>query len=253
MKTFLEIEDLHVENGDKEILKGLDLSVPQGEIHAIMGPNGSGKSTLANAIMGHPSYSISRGTIAFDGQDLLALSTDERARLGLFLSFQYPVELPGISLLRLIKKSASLVDGPARGMSVKELVSQLETKGKVVGLPAEMLSRATNDGFSGGEKKKAEILQMGMIQPRMIILDEIDSGLDIDALKGVASAINGLRSPDRSFLLITHYQRLLSLVRPDRVHVLGSGRITRSGGPELALELEEAGYADMNRELEAAS
>jgi Fe-S cluster assembly ATP-binding protein len=253
VKNYLEINDLRVENGGKEILKGLDLTVPQGEVHAIMGPNGSGKSTLANVIMGHPSYTVSSGTMRFDGKDLIELSTDERARLGLFLSFQYPVELPGISLTQLIKKSTSLFPGPAQGMNIRDLVSSLEKQGKVVGLPAEMLSRSTNDGFSGGEKKKAEILQMGMIQPKMIILDEIDSGLDIDALKGVASAINDLRNPDRSFLLITHYQRLLSLVWPDRVHVLGSGLITRSGGAELALELEEEGYVDKGRELEAAS
>ncbi|MFQ6104944.1 MAG: Fe-S cluster assembly ATPase SufC [Candidatus Glassbacteria bacterium] len=249
MSELLTISDLHVEVAGNPILEGVDLTVPKGEVHAIMGPNGSGKSTLANAIMGHPEYSITGGDIIFGQKSILKLPTDERARLGIFLSFQYPVALPGVSLLQLIKKSTSLISGSDRYRNAKAFTSSLQGLRGLAGIPPEMLTRSVNDGFSGGEMKKAEILQMGMLESRLIVLDEIDSGLDIDALKGVAEAINSLRDGERSFLIITHYQRILSHIFPDRVHVIRSGRIVRSGDASLALELEKAGYVD----LEAAS
>ncbi len=245
MKDFLKISDLTVKIGDRKILDGLDLLVPKGEVHAIMGPNGSGKSTLANVIMGHPEYAVESGEVLFEGESLLELPTDERARKGIFLSFQYPVALPGVTLQQLIKRSTSLMPGTKSYSTPKKFTKALEEMGELASLPKEMFTRSANEGFSGGEKKKGEIMQMGMIRSRMIILDEIDSGLDIDSLKGVAEAINALRNPDRSFLIITHYQRILSHVRPDRVHVMRDGRIVRSGDASLAEELEKAGYLEM--------
>jgi Fe-S cluster assembly ATP-binding protein len=253
MNDFMKIRNLQVTVFDNNILRGVDLVIPRGEVHAIMGPNGSGKSTLANAIMGHPEYKITGGDIMFDGSSLNELPTDERARLGIFLSFQYPVPLPGVSLRQLVKKSTSLIQGKNKLSNMREFTTALENLGRITGITDEILSRSANDGFSGGEKKKAEILQMGMVEPKMIILDEIDSGLDIDALKGVSGAINSLRGEERSFLIITHYQRILSYIHPDKVHVMRSGRIVRSGDAGLALELEQAGYEDMGSHMEAVS
>lgn len=245
MNDFLRISDLTVKIGDKRILDRLDLEIPRGEVHAIMGPNGSGKSTLANVIMGHPEYVVESGEIWFMEENILELPTDERARRGIFLSFQYPVALPGVSLQQLIRRATSLIPGSKSHSSPKKFTKALDEAGSLVSLPPEMFTRSANEGFSGGEKKKGEIVQMGMIRARMIILDEIDSGLDIDSLRGVASAINTLRDSDRSFLIITHYQRILSHVRPDRVHVIRDGRIVRSGDAGLAEELEQAGYLEM--------
>jgi Fe-S cluster assembly ATP-binding protein len=245
MNEFLNISDLTVSIKDKQILKGLDLVVPKGEVHAIMGPNGSGKSTLANVVMGHPEYTVDSGDVRFEGESILELPTDERARRGIFLSFQYPVALPGVSLQQLIKRSMSLMPGAQSYPTPRKFAKALEEMGELASMPKEMFARSANDGFSGGEKKKGEIVQMGMIRSRMIILDEIDSGLDIDSLKGVAKAINALRNAERSFLIITHYQRILSHVRPDRVHVMRDGRIVRSGDASLAEELEKAGYVEM--------
>lgn len=253
MIDYLKIDGLHVQIGEKEILNGVDLTIPKGEVHAIMGPNGSGKSTLANTIMGHPDYTVNKGEILFEGTVLNELPADERARLGIFLSFQYPVALPGVSLLQLIKKSTSLLPGAIRYPTAKRFTRSMEEASRVAGIPEEMLSRSVNDGFSGGEKKKSEIIQMGMIGSRMILLDEIDSGLDIDALKGVSSVINSLRNGERSFLIITHYNRILSYIEPDRVHVMTAGRIIRSGDADLALELENEGYTDTDTGLEASS
>jgi Fe-S cluster assembly ATP-binding protein len=245
MQNHLEIRNLHVEIEGKEIISGLDLVIPRGEVHAVMGPNGSGKSTLANVMMGNPRYEVTNGDILFEGRSLLEMSADERARAGLFLSFQYPVELPGIPLNRLIRKASSSVLGPEAYRSPKVFDASMKEACSSVGVTEEVVSRPTNEGFSGGEKKKAEVLQIEMLKPRFVILDEVDSGLDIDALNGVADVINRMRNRNRSFLIITHYQRILSLVTPDRVHVMKDGRIIRSGGASLVKELEQAGYANM--------
>ncbi len=242
MKTLIDIQKLHVGIGEKAILRGLDLAIPEGEVHAIMGPNGSGKSTLANVIMGHPDYEVLAGAVDFRGEDLLAMSPDERARAGVFLSFQHPVPLPGISLMQLVRRSTAQVLGEGGYENALEMATALHDAAERAGLARELLSRAANDGFSGGEKKKGEIIQMTLLRPRLVILDEIDSGLDIDALKRVSESIVRLRGEGRSFLLITHYQRILDYVQPDRVHVMQAGRIVRSGGPELARELERSGY-----------
>ncbi|HVV32162.1 MAG TPA: Fe-S cluster assembly ATPase SufC [Vitreimonas sp.] len=244
MSAALDIHDLHVSVGDAEIIKGLTLSVPAGEVHAIMGPNGAGKSTLAYAVAGRDTYEITKGTVALDGADLLTLSPEQRAAKGLFLSFQYPVEIPGLSALTFLKAALNARRN-ARGekdMPAPELLKLVRAKAEALKIDPEMLKRPLNVGFSGGEKKRFEALQMAVLQPRFAILDETDSGLDIDALRIVADNVNALRGPDRAMLVITHYQRLLDYIKPDRVHVLARGRIVASGGPELALELERDGY-----------
>ncbi|MEJ0061001.1 MAG: Fe-S cluster assembly ATPase SufC [Terricaulis sp.] len=240
----LDIANLQVAVADKEIIKGVTLSVPAGEVHAIMGPNGSGKSTLAYALAGRDGYAVTGGTATLDGADILALTPEERAAKGLFLSFQYPVEIPGLSTLAFLKASLN-AQRVARGegeMPAMELLKLMRAKAEALKISDEMLKRPLNVGFSGGEKKRFEALQMAVLAPRFAILDETDSGLDIDALKLVAENVNALRGPDRGMLVITHYQRLLDYIKPDRVHVLAQGRIVASGGPELALELEREGY-----------
>jgi Fe-S cluster assembly ATP-binding protein len=243
----LEISNLHATVADKPILNGVSLSVPAGEVHAIMGPNGSGKSTLAYVLSGRPGYEVTGGSVTFDGQDLLALEPHERAAAGLFLGFQYPVEIPGISYLQFLRESLNSqrrVRGEAE-LSGAEFIKLAKAQAALLGMDQEMLKRPVNVGFSGGEKKRAEMVQMGIIAPKLAVLDETDSGLDIDALKAVGAGINRImRAPDKGVLLITHYQRLLDYVKPDRVHVLYRGEIVRSGGPELAHELEREGYAE---------
>ncbi len=240
----LSITDLHASVDGKPILKGIDLQVNAGEVHAIMGPNGSGKSTLANVLAGRDNYEVTRGSVTYGGDDLLALATEERARRGVFLAFQYPVEIPGVSNIYLLKAAVNAVRRH-RGLDELDALDFLKLvreKLSLVQMKDEFLYRSVNEGFSGGEKKRNEILQMAMLEPRLAILDETDSGLDIDALKVVADGVNALRAPDRSMILVTHYQRLLDYVVPDQVHVLGEGRIVRSGDKTLALELEEHGY-----------
>lgn len=240
----LEIKDLHVAVDGAEIIKGLTLSVPAGETHAIMGPNGAGKSTLAYTLSGRDGYDVTKGTVTFAGADVLALPPEERAAAGLFLSFQYPVEIPGLSAIAFLKAALN-AQRKTRGleaMPAPELLKLLRAKADALKIEPDMLKRALNVGFSGGEKKRFEALQMAVLEPRFAILDETDSGLDIDALRIVAENVNALRSPDRGMLVITHYQRLLDYIKPDRVHVLAKGRIVASGGPELALELERDGY-----------
>ena len=243
----LSIENLHATVAGKPIIDGLTLSVPAGEVHAIMGPNGAGKSTLAYVLGGRPGYEVTEGSVTFDGQDLLSLEPHERAAAGLFLGFQYPVEIPGVSLLQFIRESLN-TQRRARGeadLSGAEFIKLARAEASELGMDAEMLKRPVNVGFSGGEKKRAEMVQMGIMRPRFAVLDETDSGLDIDALRTVGAGINRImRAPDKGVLLITHYQRLLDYVRPDKVHVLSKGRIVRSGGPELAQELEREGYAE---------
>ena len=243
----LEIENLHATVDGKEILKGLSLELPPGEVHAIMGPNGSGKSTLSYVLSGRQGYEVTEGSVRFKGRDLLALEPEERAALGLFLAFQYPVEIPGVPNSTFLREAANAVR-VARGEEPYDalgFVKLLRARAKELGMPDEMLKRAVNSGFSGGEKKRNEMLQMAVLEPSLAILDETDSGLDIDALKTVSDAVNAMRGPERSFLVITHYQRLLTHIVPDRVHVLARGRILRSGGRELAEELEAKGYADI--------
>lgn len=241
----LKIENLHAQVGDTEILKGLSLELNAGEIHAIMGPNGAGKSTLAYALGGRPGYEITSGSVNFDGQDLLALDPHERAAAGLFLGFQYPVEIPGVSNLQFLRESLNS-QRKQRGeepLSGAEFIKLAKEKAALLKMDMDMLKRAVNVGFSGGEKKRNEMVQMGIIDPKLAILDETDSGLDIDALRTVGAGINSImRKSDKAVLLITHYQRLLDLVKPDFVHVLANGRIVKTGGPELALQLEEQGY-----------
>jgi Fe-S cluster assembly ATP-binding protein len=243
----LDIRDLRASVADKPILNGVSLSVPAGEVHAIMGPNGSGKSTLAYVLSGRPGYEVTGGRVTFDGQDLLAMEPHERAAAGLFLGFQYPVEIPGISYLQFLRESLNS-QRRARGeaeLSGAEFIKLARSQAALLGMDAEMLKRPVNVGFSGGEKKRAEMVQMGIMAPKFAVLDETDSGLDIDALKSVGAGINRImRAPDKGVLLITHYQRLLDYVEPDRVHVLQAGRIERSGGPELARDLEREGYAE---------
>lgn len=247
----LKIENLHASIGDKEILKGINLTVGKGEVHAIMGPNGSGKSTLSSVLVGHPTYEVTEGSVTFEGEDILELEPEERAHRGLFLSFQYPVEIPGVSMVNFMRaalnerrKAAGLDPLPAA-----EFLKLMKQKRELVELDNKLASRSVNEGFSGGEKKRNEIFQMAMLEPKLAILDETDSGLDIDALRIVANGVNELRSPENSTIVITHYQRLLDYIRPDFVHVLYKGRIVRSGGPELALELEERGYDWIKEEV----
>ncbi len=251
----LEVRDLHVAVGDTEILKGLDLTVNAGEVHAIMGPNGSGKSTFANALAGRIEYVVTQGEIIYRGEDLLRLLADARAREGVFLAFQYPVELPGVRFWQFMKASADSIR-VHRGLKeygVREFDKLWKEAQELVGLDSELVSRSVNAGFSGGEKKRAEMLQLAILQPRLAVLDETDSGRDIGALRTVAEAVNKLRNPERAFVIVTHYQRLLSYLTPDYVHVLIDGRIVRSGGPELAIEVEEAGYEKLVKEAAAAS
>jgi Fe-S cluster assembly ATP-binding protein len=247
-KNMLEIKNLHVSVDGNEILKGVDLSVNPGEMHAIMGPNGSGKSTLSHVIAGRDGYEIAGGRIIFQGEDLTGMEPEERAAKGIFLAFQYPVEIPGVANTTFMKEALNAIRR-YRGedeLDAMQFVKIMRQKTKELGISDDMLKRAVNVGFSGGEKKRNEILQMAVLNPILAILDETDSGLDIDALKIVAEGVNKLRSPDRSMIIITHYQRLLDYIVPDKVHVLAHGRIQRSGGKELALELEEKGYAEFD-------
>jgi Fe-S cluster assembly ATP-binding protein len=240
----LTIKDLRVRAENKDILKGLNLTVNPGEVHAIMGPNGSGKSTLARALSGHPAYEVTGGTIELDGKDLLEMAPEERACEGVFMAFQYPVEIPGVNNSYFLKAALNALR-KHRGMAeldAVEFLQLIKEKAKLLEMDSTMLNRAVNEGFSGGEKKRNEIFQMAVLEPRLAILDETDSGLDIDALKIVSNGVNALRSPKRAMILVTHYQRLLNYIVPDFVHVLQDGRIVRSGGKELALELEEKGY-----------
>ena len=243
------IEDLHVSIDGKEILKGVNLTVNRGEVHALMGPNGSGKSTLANALMGHPRYQVTQGRVLLNGEDVLPLSADQRARRGMFLAFQYPLEIPGVKVRHFLRMAVKATK--AQELSVTEFRKQLFDKMAMLEMDRSFAERYLNEGFSGGEKKRNEILQLAMLEPTMAVLDETDSGLDIDALRIVAGGINKLAGPDRGMLLITHYQRILSYVEPQFVHVLFDGRVVRSGGKELALELEAKGY-DWIAEEEAA-
>jgi len=251
----LIIRDLHAGIDGKQILRGLDLEVATGEVHAIMGPNGSGKSTLAQVLAGRDSFSVTHGSVSWDGQDLLALSPEERARLGVFLAFQYPVEIPGVSNAYFLKAAVNAVRRH-RGepeLDAMDFLARIKSEMKAVGMKEEFLYRGVNEGFSGGEKKRNEILQMALLEPKLAVLDETDSGLDIDALRVVADGVNRLRSPDRSMIVITHYQRLLDYIVPDRVHVLSEGRISLSGGPSLASELEERGYRWIAQQREPAA
>jgi Fe-S cluster assembly ATP-binding protein len=246
-KPLLEIKDLRVSVADDghRILNGIDLTIGPGEVHALMGPNGSGKSTLAHVLAGRPGYDVTAGQVLYDGKDLLAWKPEERAREGIFLAFQYPVEIPGVSNTYFLRTALNTVR-KHRGLpelDAMDFLSLLDEKAKLVEMEERMLERGVNEGFSGGEKKRNEVLQMAMLDPRLAILDETDSGLDIDALRVVAAGVNALRGPERSMLVITHYQRLLSYIVPDVVHVLADGRIVKTGGKELALELEEKGYA----------
>ena len=249
----LQIENLHASIGDKEILKGISLTVNKGEIHAIMGPNGSGKSTLSSVLVGNPNYEVTGGSVTFEGEDLLELEPEERAHQGLFMSFQYPVEIPGVSMVNFMRAALN-ERRKAQGLDpipAPEFLKLMKQKRELVELDSKLASRSVNEGFSGGEKKRNEIFQMAMLEPKLAILDETDSGLDIDALRIVAKGVNELRSPENATIVITHYQRLLDYIKPDFVHVLYKGRIVRSGGPELALELERRGYDWIKDEVDA--
>jgi Fe-S cluster assembly ATP-binding protein len=240
----LEITNLHAAIGDKEILRGIDLAVKAGEVHAVMGPNGSGKSTLAQVLAGHPQYEVTQGTVTYDGEDLLGLDPEIRAQRGIFLAFQYPVEIPGVTNAYFLRSAYNEIR-KARGepeLDPLEFLDLMEEKMRMVDIDTSMLHRSVNAGFSGGEKKRNEILQMAVLAPRLAILDETDSGLDIDALRIVAEGVNTLKRPENATIVVTHYQRLLNYIIPDRVHVLANGRIVKSGGKDLALELEEKGY-----------
>ncbi len=253
-KTLLEIRGLRANAGEKEILKGIDLTVNAGEVHAVMGPNGSGKSTLAQVLAGHPAYEVTAGEVRYLGQDLLDMDPEERAQAGVFLAFQYPVEIPGISNAYFLRAAYNEIR-KAKGLEEvdsMDFLDLLEDKLRLVEWGPEIMSRAVNSGFSGGEKKRNEILQMAVLEPTLAILDETDSGLDIDALRIVASGVNTLRRPDRATIVVTHYQRLLNYIVPDRVHVLSGGRIVKSGGKDLAFELEAKGYEWLEQEVGAA-
>jgi Fe-S cluster assembly ATP-binding protein len=242
----LEIRNLHARIDDKDILRGLTLTVPKVEVHAIMGPNGSGKSTLAYILAGKPDYEVTEGEILWNGENLLEMEPDERAHAGVFLAFQYPVEIPGVASMTFLRTALN-AQRKARGqdeLSTPDFIKIVREKAESLNISMDMLKRPVNAGFSGGEKKRYEILQMALLQPSLCVLDETDSGLDIDAVRIVSEGVNALRSPDRAFVLITHYQRLLNYITPDKVHVLSQGRVVRSGGKELALELEKSGYAE---------
>ena len=246
----LEIKNLHAKAGENPILRGLDLVVRRGEVHAIMGPNGSGKSTLAHVLSGRPGYTVTEGQVLYNGRDLLALAPEERAREGVFLAFQYPVEIAGVSNVYFLKAALNAIR-KHRGqdeLDAVEFLSLVKEKAKVVEIDDDLVRRAVNEGFSGGEKKRNEIFQMAVLEPALAILDETDSGLDIDALRIVAGGVNRLRGPERAMIVVTHYQRLLNYIVPDFVHVLVDGRIVRSGGKEMAFELEEKGYAWLEKE-----
>jgi Fe-S cluster assembly ATP-binding protein len=251
----LEIRNLHVQAGDKQILRGLNLTVGKGQIHALMGPNGSGKSTLANAIMGHPGLEVTEGEILFRGEDITEADPDERARMGLFMAFQYPVSVPGVTVTKYLRTVIN-AHREARGeepISLKDFRQTVEAAMKLTDVPREFSSRYLNEGFSGGEKKRMEILQLALQMPQLAILDETDSGLDIDALQVVARGVNSVAGPDLGVLIITHYQRILHLVEPSHVHVMFQGRIVKEGGPELVTELEAKGYGWIREEVEAAA
>ena len=244
----LDIKDLYASVEDKKILEGLTLSVKAGEVHAIMGPNGSGKSTLANILAGKDDYQVTQGSILYEDKNLLELSPEERARKGVFLAFQYPVEIPGVNNIYLLKAGLNAIrkhNGEPE-LDAMEFMSLVKERMKLVQMNEDLLSRSVNEGFSGGEKKRNEVFQMAILEPKLAILDETDSGLDIDALKIVADGVNSLRNKDRAFIVVTHYQRLLNYIKPDYVHVLAKGKIIKSGGPKLALELEEKGYDWIN-------
>ena len=240
----LEVKNLHARIGDKEILRGIDLTIRDGETHAIMGPNGSGKSTLSAVLVGNPVYEVTEGSVVFNGKDLLAMKPEDRAHEGLFLSFQYPVEIPGVSMTQFmraaINEKRKFQGLPA--LNASEFLKLMREKRKVVELDSKLSSRSVNEGFSGGEKKRNEIFQMAMLEPKLAILDETDSGLDVDAMRIVAEGVNKLRTPENSRIVITHYDRLLEMIRPDVVHVLYQGRIVKTAGPELAVEIQEKGY-----------
>jgi Fe-S cluster assembly ATP-binding protein len=249
--ALLEVKNLHVDVDGKQILNGLDLVVEKGSVHAIMGPNGSGKSTLAHVLAGKDAYVVTQGQVLLDGEDILALSPDERAAKGLFLAFQYPLEIPGVATMTFLRTALN-AQRKKRGepeLLVPDFIKRVREVAGKLGIEQEMLRRGVNVGFSGGEKKRNEILQMALLEPRLCVLDETDSGLDIDALKVVSDGVNRLRSPERGFVVITHYQRLLDYIVPDVVHVLSQGRIVRTGGKELALELEAKGYAQYHEEM----
>ena len=251
----LEIRNLHVSAEDKRILKGLDLEVSKGEIHALMGPNGSGKSTLANVIMGHPGLEVTEGTIHFKGEDVTEADPEERSRMGLFMAFQYPVAIPGVTVAKYLRMTVN-AHREARGepeIKLKDFRKETEAAMELVNIPREFSSRYLNDGFSGGEKKRMEVLQLAMLRPQMAVLDETDSGLDIDALRVVADGVNRFAGPDMGTLIITHYQRILHLIEPSRVHVMFEGRIVKEGGAELVGELEEKGYGWIAEEVGAAA
>lgn len=247
----LEIKDLHASVNGKEILKGINLSIKKGEVHAIMGPNGSGKSTLSSVLVGNPAFEVTKGSVTFEGKDLLALSPEDRSHEGLFLSFQYPVEIPGVSMVNFMRAAVN-EQRKYKGLpalTACEFLKLMREKRAVVELDNKLANRSVNEGFSGGEKKRNEIFQMAMLEPKLSILDETDSGLDIDALRIVAEGVNKLKTPETSCIVITHYQRLLDYIKPDIVHVLYKGRIVKTAGPELALELEERGYDWIKAEL----
>jgi Fe-S cluster assembly ATP-binding protein len=253
-QPLLEIQNLHASVAGNEILRGVDLTVRSGEVHALMGPNGSGKSTLAHVLAGRPGYTVTEGRVLYQGEDLLAMSPELRAREGVFLAFQYPVEIPGVSNVYFLKAAVNAVR-KHRGLpeyDAMEFLALVKDKTKLVQIDEDLVKRPVNEGFSGGEKKRNEIFQMALLDPKLAILDETDSGLDIDALRIVAGGVNQLRSPERSMVVVTHYQRLLNYIVPDFLHVLVDGRIARSGGKELALELEEKGYAWLEKEPPAA-
>ncbi len=247
----LKIENLRAEIDGQEIVKGLDLDVGKGEIHAIMGPNGSGKSTLANVLMGHPRYEVTGGSVTFQGEDVLEMEADERAKLGMFLAFQYPSEVPGVSVANFLRTAVNAVR--EEELSPMEMFRLIQDKMKVMQMDPKFAERYLNEGFSGGEKKRNEILQMLMLEPKLAIMDETDSGLDIDALQVVAKGVNELRGPEFSAVIITHYQRLLRYIEPDHVHVMLDGRLVTSGGKELALELEDKGYEWVRQEFGSAA